>query len=181
LTTPIAAIIDLRVRNDAIVQTRGLDMLARYENLFAFGKLSLSLNGTYIIDFSEAKTADLPLVNHVSTPSYPINLKMRASMRWQRGGFDVSTYANYVNSYRDTISVPARHVGSWTTLDLHASYTFGAQSTQSWFGDTTLSLGLDNLLDKDPPFLNNSVGIGYDQENGDLTGRMASVTLRKKW
>ncbi len=33
-----------------------------------------------------------------------------------------------------------------------------------------------NLLGSDPPFLNNPLErIGYDQENGDLTGR--SVTL----
>jgi hypothetical protein len=31
LTTPIVAIADLRIRNDAVVETRGVDMVARYE------------------------------------------------------------------------------------------------------------------------------------------------------
>jgi hypothetical protein len=180
LGTPIVAIADFRVRNDSIVHTRGVDVLARYGKDTKLGHFSFGLNGTYLMDFAEAKTADSPLENRVSTPTYPIDLKMRGSARWQRGSFDVSTYVNFMNSYRDTVSVPNRHVASWTTLDLHAAYSPIAPS-QSWLGDTTLSLGVDNLLDADPPFLNNSVGIGYDQENGDLIGRMVSISVRKKW
>jgi outer membrane receptor protein involved in Fe transport len=181
LTTPIAAIVDLRTRNDAIVETRGIDMLARYERASRLGRFSFSLNGTYILSFAEAKAVDLPLVERVSTQSYPIDLKMRGTVRWQRAGFDVATDVNFMNNYRDEVSAPQRSVSSWTTVDLHAAYTFGAAGG-GWLGDTTFALGADNLFDKDPPFLNNStVGIGYDQENGDLTGRTVNFTVRKKW
>jgi iron complex outermembrane receptor protein len=120
----------------------------------------------------------MPLIEHVSTQNYPVNFKMRSSARWQRGSVDVSTTVNFANGYRDTFS--RRHVDSWTTIDLHAAYTFN-RAKPDWAGDTTLSVGIDNLLDKNPPFLNNSVGIGYDQENGDLIGRMLSLTVRKTW
>lgn len=181
LTTPITAIADLRTRNDAIVETRGIDMLARYEKASRLGRFSFSLNGTYILSFAEAKAVDLPLVERVSTQSYPIDLKMRGTVRWQRAGFDVSADANFMDHYKDEVSTPQRHVSSWTTIDLRAAYTFGS-AAGGWLGDTTFALGADNLFDKDPPFLNNStVGIGYDQENGDLTGRTVNFTVRKKW
>jgi iron complex outermembrane receptor protein len=181
LATPIVAIADLRTRNDAIVETRGIDMLARYEKASSVGRFSFSLNGTYVLSFVEAKAANLPLIERVSTQSYPIDLKVRGSMRWQRAGFDVGTDVNFMNNYKDVASAPERGVPSWTTVDLHAAYTFGSASG-GWLGDTTFALGADNLFDKDPPFLNNSaVGIGYDQENGDLTGRIVNFTVRKKW
>jgi outer membrane receptor protein involved in Fe transport len=101
-------------------------------------------------------------------------------VRWQRSGFDISTSVNYANGYRDTVSVPQRHVDSWTTLDLHAAYALNAPK-QAWLGDTTFAVGIENLFDEEPPFLNNSVGVGYDQENADLIGRMWSVTVRKRW
>ncbi len=76
--------------------------------------------------------------------------------------------------------MPARNVSSWTTFDLNLAYTFGA-TPGSEAGKTTLTLGADNLFNRDPPFLNNPVGVGYDQENGDLTGRVVSLTIQRKW
>jgi outer membrane receptor protein involved in Fe transport len=117
----------------------------------------------------------------VSTETYPIDLKMRGAARWEYAGFDVGTYVNFLNHYRDTASDPQRPVASWMTLDLHAAYTFSS-ANGGWLGDTTFALGAENLFDKEPPFLNNGVmGIGYDQENGDLIGRTVSFSVRKKW
>jgi iron complex outermembrane recepter protein len=180
LTTPIAAVADLRVRNNARMQTSGFDLLGRYSTASRLGRFSFALNGTYILEFSEAQIQMLPLENRVSTPHYPVNLRLRGSAGWQLGPTDISFGLNYQNSYLDTLSTPRRHIESWTTADIRAAYTFG-DSAQTIFGDTTVSLSISNLWDADPPFLNNSLGIGYDQENGDLMGRIVSVTLRKRW
>lgn len=180
LTRPIAAVVDARLRNNSITHTRGVDMFARHEMQTAVGTFSFSLNGTYILQFADAFSADSQLIDRVSTQNNPIDFKARGSARWQRGDFDVTSSVNYADGYRDTVSDPHRHVDSWTTLDMHASYALRAPK-DSWLGDTTFSLGIDNLLDKDPPFLNNPIGTGYDQENGDLIGRIWSLSVRKKW
>jgi iron complex outermembrane recepter protein len=180
LGVPVEAIIDLRTRNDAVTETKGLDLIARYERETGLGHLSLALNGTYIFEFSEAKAAWQNLVDNVSTPSHPINLRLRTTARWERGAVDVAGFVNYLNSYLDTVSVPRRHVTSWTTVDLQASYQFNEEALGP-FGDMRLSLGVENVLDQRPPFMNNAVGIGYDQENGDLLGRLISINVRKKW
>jgi len=168
------------MRNDAIVQTQGIDMRARYEKATDIGRFAFTMNGTYILEFAESSTADLPLFDRVSTPNHPIDLTLHGSARWQRGGLALSAYVHYFDSYRDTVSTPQRRVHSWTTVDLYESFEPDV-AVQSWLGNTSFTLGVQNLLDTDPPFLNNSIGIGYDQENGDLVGRMVRLSLRKKW
>ena len=158
-----------------------MDLLARYDLLTRAGRFNFALNGTYISNFAEAKAANLSLVNAVSTQNHPLNLKVRGSVRWRLGAFDVSGYVNYFNHYTDETILPARHVSSWSTVDLHAAYTLRPDA-RGWLSETTFALGADNLFDRDPPFLNNGLaGIGYDQENGDLTGRMVNFTVRTKW
>jgi iron complex outermembrane receptor protein len=180
LGVPVEAIVDLRSRNDAVTATRGIDLLAKYERDTDLGRLSLAVNGTYIFEFSEAKAAWQPLVDNVSTPSNPINLRFRTTARWERGPIDVAGFVNYLNSYRDTVSEPSRHVSSWTTIDLQTAYQFGRDAPGP-LSDLRVSLGIVNLLDARPPFVNNPLGIGYDQENGDLLGRVISMSVRKKW
>jgi outer membrane receptor protein involved in Fe transport len=184
LTTPITAIADLRTRNSTYVRTRGVDVLGRLTRDSRFGQFSFGVNGTYIFEFTESSGPGLASFDRVSTPYYPVDLRLRGTAGWARGGLSLTASANFLNHYQDTLSTPERRVGSWTTIGLHGSYTLGAD--RGFLGDTTLSLGVENLLNENPPFLNNSgtgqnIGIGYDQENGDLTGRVVSFTVRKKW
>jgi hypothetical protein len=87
---------------------------------------------------------------------------------------------NYSNHYRDTLSIPNRNVASWTTIDTQASYRVGI-SNASWLDETELLLTATNILDRDPPFVNNELGVGYDLLNGNLRGRALGVAVRKNW
>jgi outer membrane receptor protein involved in Fe transport len=71
-------------------------------------------------------------------------------------------------------------VRSWTTLDLSLAYATGKDRSAAFSG-LTFALSAENLFAQDPPFLNNQVGMGYDQENGELTGRIVSFSVRKNW
>ncbi|MEP7245449.1 MAG: TonB-dependent receptor [Gammaproteobacteria bacterium] len=180
LASPIDALIDLRLRDEAAVRTRGIDLVAHYKRETSFGRLTLGLNSTYVLDFEEAATRGVPLVDRVSTQNYPVDFRLRGSFGWQHAGLNVNTYLNYTDGYRDEVSVPHRRVSSWSTFDLNAAYGF-EPNAHGWLGKTTLALGVENLFDKDPPFLNNALGLGYDQENADITGRFVSFTLRQNW
>jgi iron complex outermembrane recepter protein len=87
---------------------------------------------------------------------------------------------NYDNHYRDIASVPNRAVNSWTTMDLQLSYSTRADA-RDWLGDMRFTLSAQNVFNTLPPFLNNAVGVGYDQENADLSGRTVSLDVRKQW
>jgi len=175
------AIVDNRLRNIALLKTDGIDLLGRFSFESPGGKFDLGLNGTYLFAYSQANTPGSPLENIVSTQNNPINFRARGSLAWTRRGMGVATFVNFENHYRDTLSVPNRGVSPWTTVDLQVSYET-AGDTLGWLGHTQFVLNAQNLFDVDPPFLNNSAaGLGYDQENADLYGRMVSFEVRKRW
>jgi len=176
---PVAAIVDLRVQNIAQNRTRGLDVAARYESEARLGSFELSLSGTYLLEFSQAFASQGPRFELLDTQNNPLDLRLRVSAAWHLGSLAMFAALNYADSYRDVASEPRRRVDSWSTWDLQFKYDWS--STHDWLQGTTLALSVRNAFDEPPPFLNNRLGIGYDQENGDLTGRFIRLQLVKRW
>ncbi|MBS0418021.1 MAG: TonB-dependent receptor [Proteobacteria bacterium] len=179
LTAPIAGVIDLRLNNIARTRTRGIDVASKYTLATKVGDFDFGLNGTYILEFARAQTPDGVLIQLRNTQNNPLAAHVRGSVGWQSHGWGVFSFVNFSSSYRDSLTQPARGVSSWTTLDLQLRYDFSSDSPP--LRGTSLILEAQNLLGRYPPFLNNPLGIGYDQENGDLSGRVVSLALRKKW
>lgn len=179
LAAPIGAILDLRIQNIAVNRTRGLDVLGKYEFANALGEFSLDVTGTWLFEFSQALARSGVAIDLLDTQNNPLDLRVRSSLSWRRLGMGATLAVNYADSYRDVASQPERGVGSWTTYDLQLRYDWDERS--DWLNDSTVSLSIHNLFDKDPPFLNNQLGIGYDQENADLGGRFVRLHLRKRW
>lgn len=180
-TFPAATLLDLRVHNVAQVETHGLDLNGGYEHTGSFGKLSARLEGTWLLGFSQADAPGLPLQSLLNTQNNPVDLRLRASLGWQRGRLGIATGANFTNGYRDTVSQPNRRVRAWTTIDLHTWLDFPAYE-RGWLQNTRIELNATNLFNVTPPFLNNEAArIGYDQENADPDGRLLSVQVRKLW
>jgi iron complex outermembrane recepter protein len=181
LSSGVSVIIDDRLRNIALLKTNGFDVLSKYTTDNRAGHFDFGLNATYLLRYSQSNTPTTPLNDIVSTQNNPINLRARGSAAWERHGFGVAGFVNFENSYRDTISVPSRGVAPWTTIDLQLSYQ-APRDALGWLGNTRIALNVQNLFNVYPPFLNNSaVGIGYDQENADLYGRLVSFEIRKRW
>jgi outer membrane receptor protein involved in Fe transport len=181
LKVPIGAIVDLRLHNRAVIETTGFDLNTRYSFDLSFGRVSLGLLGTYLLDYAEAPTSLAQPVSVLNTEHNPINLRLRGSAAWTWGPIRLAGFLNYQNSYNDVESVPTRHVSSWTTVDSTFAYEIG---DPDFLGLKALSFQLSalNLLNRAPPFLNNWYEkIGYDEENGDLTGRNVSLTVRMRW
>jgi outer membrane receptor protein involved in Fe transport len=175
------AIVDLRVRNLATLETDGIDFNSRYEHALPLGRIKLDFNGTWLLGFRQAQTPDAPLTSLLNTQNEPINLRMRASARWEFASFGAQAAANFANSYRDTASTPSRRIDSWTTVDVQLFYDVPDHFSR-WLQDTRIELNARNVFNVDPPFLNNQVvSIGYDQENANPYGRVLSLELRKSW
>jgi len=180
LSAPIGAIVDNRLRNIEDLETRGLDLIGKYGFETAFGRFSVGLNATYLLAYTEQKTPDSALVPLLNTQYNPIDLRLRSSLSWDRGGFGASLFTNFDNGYRDVLSVPNRSVHSFTTFDLQLRYRIDG-SRPGFLANTEIALTAQNLCNSSPPFLNNPEGVGYDEENADLTGRILSVDIRKRW
>jgi iron complex outermembrane receptor protein len=156
------AIVDLRVRNLATLQTDGIDFNSRYEHSVPVGRIKLDLNGTWLLGFRQAQTPDAPLTSFLNTQNEPINLRMRASAGWEFAGFEAQVAANFANSYRDTRalrragSIPGprstcscvtmfqttsaagcRALGSSSTPATSSTSTRPSSTTRSWASVTT--------------------------------------------
>jgi outer membrane receptor protein involved in Fe transport len=178
---PFTAIADLRVRNSAYMHTDGLDLNGEYTFKMRDSSLKVGLSGTYLFSFETAETPNARPIERVSTQSNPIDFRLLGSMEWKLRALTAGAHISYWDDYRDTASTPQRHVSSWTTVDLRLAYSIGTNSG-SWLSGTTFALNAENVFDRDPPFLNNQMALlGYDQENGELTGRILGVSFRKKW
>jgi iron complex outermembrane recepter protein len=174
----------------------GLDLGITYDTTLFGGKLFTGFQGTQNI---KQQIAPLPGVNDAATfdcagtintscqtPSWKHSLTMRYSkdwftvgMRWRHiGALDyVNTNGTQPNPTAGTTDRLLRDNGykldAWNYLDISGNVTIGKA--------TTLSFGVNNLLDKEPPMVGstlilnaNSIG-GYDQVGQYL---FANVNVR---
>ena len=182
-TTPVSAIIDLRLINTAVTRTDGFDFNVRYVlETEGYGRFNFHVGGTYILSFDEAFGPTAPAVALVNLVANPIGLRLRNSMTWSsQNGWSASAFLNYSDSYTDNVSSPERKIDSWTTIDLTLSYSTVDGLRSVGLNNALLSLSVRNLFDTDPPFVNNVLGVGYDPENASPLGRFISFSITKTW
>jgi len=52
---------------------------------------------------------------------------------------------------------------------------------RAWLNGVTLTVGMNNVFDQDPPFVASSFENGYDESSADVKGRFYYVALKKRW
>jgi iron complex outermembrane receptor protein len=156
------------------VHVKGIDWDARVRiPLGAYGKLTVGANGTYFIgyDFQNLdKSYTGGLANADSTGGAIQRWRHIATALWEYGPYNLSFTQNYSSGYADFVSNltgAPRDVGAYETFDVQTQYT-GVKNL-------TLTLGMKNIMDRDPPFSNIGVNgqfqAGYDASYADVRGR----------
>ena len=157
--------------------TSGLDFNLNWQGAKQnWGNLSASFSGTYLIQWDQqekgAETIKLAgkygggvaatVAGNGSTGGFP-RWKHNANLNYGYGPWQANLNQLYVHSYEDVNL--ARTVGSYSVWALTGAYT--------GFKNFTLSAGVKNLLDTDPPYTrqNNSFQVGYDVALTDPAGR----------
>lgn len=172
------AIVDGRYVNTSQLLVRGLDFILSHRFGLAGGEASATLNASYLIDYQRQATPVSSRVERVDTIGNPPDLRLRASGNWDRGPWGFSATLNYVDGYRDDVSVPARSVDAWLTVDAQIRLR---PNWRGWMRDMSFSLSAQNLFDADPPFVNRSPGLAYDATNADPLGRFVALQIIKTW
>ena len=169
--------IDTSYINASKALTDGLDLAAKYR----IGDVSLTGEGTYLRRFliQDSPTAAVrDVAGNRNFTNFARSLpkwRGQAGATWQHDRHTLGMTVRIVGSYRDDQNAN-RPIAAQATLD--AQYTLalggiaGARAVD-------LTLGAQNLTDKDPPpVLTNA---GYDSKVHDPRGRVVYVRLRAGW
>jgi iron complex outermembrane receptor protein len=181
LSAPIGAIIDLRAQNAARLWTDGFDAKTRVDFDTRLGSFAMGVDGTYILDYRQADTPYEAMTSLLNTLTNPINLHLLGTASWEKRDFHAALEVQYQGRYHNTLTTPESNIGSWTTTAIRFGYTLQTASSP-WSHETEFALNVENLFDRYPPFAVNTVAnLGYDQENGDLSGRVITASARVRW
>jgi outer membrane receptor protein involved in Fe transport len=58
---------------------------------------------------------------------------------------------------------------------------YGPCGWRAWLNGTTITVGMQNVFDSDPPFVAGGFGYGYDGSLADVKGRFCYIQLKKKF
>lgn len=177
-----AAIIDFRKRNLSSTVVRGVDLTLDHSLRNRFGQFGFSLEASYLFDFEQALTDTAPSVSVLDTAQNPLSTRLRGTLDWSRNGKNQPGFAAYMavnheGSYRNPGSPLVSSVRPWRTLDLRLSYRTARGA--GWWNNLECALNGSNVLDKDPPFVDQLWG--YDYINAEPVGRVTSFYVQKNW
>jgi len=52
---------------------------------------------------------------------------------------------------------------------------------RAWLNNTTITLGVDNVFDSEPPFVAAAFENGYDQQTANVKGRLWYIGVKKRF
>lgn len=183
----ITAIVDNRLRNLASVRLSGVDFNLQYGLESRLGSWGFSLGGQYSRNNREQLVPGVPATNMMNNVWSPVDLRLRNSLSFTRGAFNVVTFVNYTDSYRDrraeSLSGPLARpeVASLTTVDVTFHLDLSNHLARAGLSKATLALSASNLFDRDPPYVGSAYGLYFDGVNANPLGRFVSAQITAQW
>jgi iron complex outermembrane recepter protein len=174
----VRQIIDLRRQNLGATNLNGIDYAFSYEwDMDGYGGFAVGFSGSRIMKFDLSSATNAPFIPQNNF----IKTRWRAELSWLNGPLSAGAAWNHSGEFDQTYNLPVggtgvQRVKAFNTLDLRLAYEFGDDFP--WVNGTTLSVNIDNALDKEPPLV--LAGGGFSGAASPL-GRLVWIGLLKKW
>jgi iron complex outermembrane receptor protein len=183
----IQAVLNRFTHNDASTRQDGIDLTMNYAFDTSMGAWNLNLTASKILSATQHLIDGGPESDALGRINYPVKLRGRGGVTWNRGGLSANVWLNYVDSYRNDLPItvlgvrkPVSEVPSWTTVDASLTYRIEKGSAAPWLGGTRVSLAVQNLFDRDPPVvLSTANADGFDAQNAQVFGATWQLELSK--
>ncbi|MDB6126393.1 MAG: hypothetical protein JWM35_289 [Verrucomicrobia bacterium] len=196
--------------NSGAVHVKALDFNIDYElPATSVGQFTLSLSGTYLKSFLVQRLPSDPIYEYAGystngqtmSGTFP-KYSVYSSVEWKRASWSALAGVSYISSMTDILSgqipdlylanassPPATSVGSYATFDGQVSYTLGKSAANSMWTELKglkLTLGVNNLFNRMPPFAPKSQPAGSNNNNVDVAmyspvGRLMYVAASVKF
>ncbi len=166
--------------------TRGYEVSLTAQGKLWAGKWNANIDGTYIDSFKSRVFSTQPYIETVgqwNSRDLFVRWKHQARFNYSQGPWSGTLSQSYTRGYKD--EVPAGLVPPGFNPDVKAYIIYGISGTYSGFKNTTITLGVKNLLNTDPPFTAHNVdfaaGAGWDPRVGDPRGRAYTARVTYKF
>ncbi|WP_229205660.1 TonB-dependent siderophore receptor [Duganella sp. Leaf126] len=163
--------LDLHNQNLGDVNTNGLDLGANYRlRTGNFGNFNFAMNSTWVHKYEYQNFIGGAFNNKLGTFSGDgviFRWQNTLNMTWSKDKFGAGLTARYKSGYQDQVTEDfgANHVPSYTTFDGYGSWQV--------IKGLTLTAGVRNIFDRDPPlsYQSGTFQAGYDPRYADPMGR----------
>ncbi|WP_261324269.1 TonB-dependent receptor [Microbulbifer agarilyticus] len=163
-------------------EVRGIDASMRYQHLSKeLGLIRWSMNGSHIDRYLNQLAPGSPVEDLTGTfvdaasggaGSLP-EWKANTGVYMQRGRWEGGYTIHYVDSLEESFTLDnefvSRDIHSWTTHDVQIAYAVPA--------GFRFAIGVDNLMDKAPPFAASAFNDNFDARTYDIAGRYWYTTF----
>ena len=156
--------------------TRGLDLSANFNGKMFAGSWTAGIDGTYIDSHRARIFSSQPFVETVgqwNSRDLFVRWKHQARFTYNEGPWSGTVTQSFTRGYKDEVPVGTVPVGF--NPDVKSYATFGVSATYTGIKNLSLTAGIKNLFDRDPPFtahnLDFAAGAGWDPRVADPRGR----------
>jgi outer membrane receptor protein involved in Fe transport len=153
------------------INTDGIDFETRYAFETENGSWVIQLDGTYLLNY-EKEIAGGEIIDHTGRfnnnhDGFFTELRSNLTVNWSIDDWSVTGTARYIGGVTETES------GWWTEdfdREVPSMTTFDLQGTWQATDNVALTLGADNLFDKQPPFVFSAFGANTDVTTYNVLG-----------
>ncbi|MRV74907.1 TonB-dependent receptor [Duganella sp. FT92W] len=165
--------------NLGIRKSSGIDLTLQYRFPHTpVGWFDTWFNGTYVTSNVWQTTPDSEPFESIGVYNGATRWKHNFSLRWMNGPLSATLSQRYTSGYTDQNAVAAQYV-----RDVSPNSVWALSAAYTGFKNTTITAGVKNLLNTNPPFSNQNANpqTGYDPRLSDPIGRAYYVRLTHKF
>ncbi|MEO5733345.1 MAG: TonB-dependent receptor [Rubrivivax sp.] len=166
--------------------TRGVDLSLNANTKLGTGRLSAGIDGTYLDSHKSRIFANQPYVESVgqwSSRDLFVRWKHQARVTYSQGPWSGTVTQSFTDGYKDEVPVGTVPPGFNPNVDSYITY--GISGTYTGFKNLSITAGVKNLLNEDPPFtahnLDFAAGAGWDPRVADPRGRAYTLRVNYKF
>jgi outer membrane receptor protein involved in Fe transport len=165
-------VIDIQ-QNIGGTQSSGIDFAIAYDHKRPYGRFRHVFEGTWLLDYTNSFPGfEVKGVGNYDIAAFP-ELKTNFSTMWNLDKYSAGFNVRFINAFKEcengdcgTEEALSRRIDSNVTADLFAGYTVKSKG-----GTTSLTIGVNNVTDQDPPLIYSGALGNSDASTYDFLGR----------
>jgi len=163
--------------------TKGVDVTLNLTGRLGAGRWLASLDGTYMDSFRSRVFTTQPYTETVgkwNSRDLFVRWKHQLGFTYTEGVWSGTLSQSYTAGYKD--EVPLGVVPAGFDPDVKSYIVYNLSGTYTGFKNTSITAGIKNLLNTDPPFTAHNVdfaaGAGWDPRVADPRGRAFNILMK---